>query len=128
MSLPKFISYSANTAIENEFSVGECYSRSSYHIAAIRSNVNSAYPDTYIVIGYRASQQSALSNPATNSLKGFDTGNIIYYVSNPAIDGDDMRGKYSMITIETKQNLYNTPFELFAVNTEFAQSKLDASS
>lgn len=128
MSLPKFISYSGNTVLENEFSVGECYSRSSYHIAAIRSNVNVAYPDTYIVIGYRASQQNDLSNPATNSLRGFDTGNIIYYVSNPAIDGDDIRGKYSMIAVETKQNMYNTPFELFAVNAEFAQSKLDASS
>ena len=128
MSLPKFISYSGNTVLENEFSLGECYSRSSYHIAAIRINVNVAYPDTYIVIGYRAFQQNDLSNPATNSLRGFDTGNIIYYVSNPAIDGDDIRGKYSMIAVETKQNMYNTPFELFAVNAEFAQSKLDASS
>lgn len=128
MSLPKFISYTGNTVLENDFTVGDCFSRSSYHIAAIRSNISASYPDTYIVIGFRASQLNALSNPATNSLKGFDPGNIIYYVSNPAIDGDDMRGRYSMITVETKQNMYNTAFELFAVNAEFAQSKLDASS
>lgn len=49
----------------------------------------------------------------------------IYSLTDPAIDGDSMRGKYMNILL-TLDNP-DKPFELYAINTEYAHSVLDSS-
>lgn len=49
----------------------------------------------------------------------------VYSLTDPAIDGDSMRGKYMniLLTVENPDK----PFELYAINTEYAHSMLDSS-
>ena len=49
----------------------------------------------------------------------------IYSLTDPAIDGDSMRGKYMNILLSVENP--DKPFELYAINTEYAHSVLDSS-
>jgi hypothetical protein len=124
-SEPKYIKIESSQAVEKPFTVAGCYDESVYHIAGVRSQINSAYPGTYVVLGFKQIYNNALEI-GSNVFRGLTPGSVLYQVSDPAMDGDPLRGKYAMIVVDSKAD--GKPFELYAINTEYSHSKLDASS
>ena len=122
---PKYIKIENNIAVEKPFTVEKCFDESVYHIAGVRSQISSAYPGTYIVFGFKQTYNTYLET-GSNIFMGLHLGNVVYQVSDPAMDGDPIRGKYAMIIVDSKPD--GKPFELYAINTEYSHSKLDASS
>jgi hypothetical protein len=122
---PKYIKIENNVAVENPFTVENCYDESVYHIAGVRSQISSTYPGTYIVFGFEQIYNDYLLI-GSNVFRGLYLGNVVYQVSDPEMDGDPLRGKYAMIVVDS--NADGKPFELYAINTEYSHSKLDASS
>ena len=122
---PKYIKIENNVAVEKPFTVENCYDESVYHIAGVRSQISSTYPGTYIVFGFEQIYNDYLLI-GSNVFRGLYLGNVVYQVSDPEMDGDPLRGKYAMIVVDS--NADGKPFELYAINTEYSHSKLDASS
>jgi len=118
-----FIKNSNNTATYQPFDVEDCFNDSAYYIATVKSNINSTLPGTYIVIG---GPSSLITSPY--GLNGVDLSSKldIFSVSDPQLNGDSVRGKYAVVTVQSKPN--GQPFEIYAINTEYSHSKLDASS
>jgi hypothetical protein len=127
-----FIKNSNNLATPTPFNAQDCYNESAYYIAAIKSNVNSSLPGTYVVIGGPSyvSQDEWTQGPLIKlpgvSVNPSNNHVYIYSVSDPQLNGDSVRGKYAVVTVQSKQN--GQPFEIYAINTEYSHSKLDASS
>lgn len=112
------INFIKANATQEVFSPDSCYSESAYNLVSIKYFNGSLYA----VFSFSSASFANLW-PLT---PGLEAGNVIYSVSDPSLNGDQIRGKYAMITLQTPAD--GKPFELYAVNTEFAQSKLDASS
>ena len=112
------INFTKANAAQEVFNPDSCYSESAYNLVSIKYFNGSLYA----VFSFSS---AAFANlwPST---PGLETGNVIYSVSDPSLNGDQIRGKYAMITLQTPAD--GKSFELFAVNAEFTQSKLDASS
>lgn len=49
---------------------------------------------------------------------------VLYLKTKPAIDGDQIRGRYALIRVELTDN--EGPQEVYAINVEFSNSKLDS--
>jgi len=100
------------------FEPQQCYNNSVYNLVSVR-----LFNDLiYAVFSFSSANYTVLYP----SFPGLDAGNVIYAVSDSSINGDSIRGKYAMITIQTLAD--GKPFEIYAINTEFSPSKLDASS
>lgn len=50
-------------------------------------------------------------------------GTPIFMYTLPQLDGDEMRGKYALVSVI--QNYAPEPFEIYGLNLEYSQSKLD---
>ena len=50
-------------------------------------------------------------------------GTPIFMYTLPQLDGDEMRGKYALVSVI--QNYAPAPFEIYGLNLEYSQSKLD---
>jgi hypothetical protein len=101
-----------------EFDAESCYFNSVYSLVSIKFFNNSFYA----VFSFKSSDYSAL----WPSLPGLELGNVIYSVSDPGLNGDSMRSRYAVITVQTAAD--GKPFELYAINVDYAPSKLDTSS
>lgn len=112
------INFRKSNAAEEIFNPDLCYNNSVYNLVAVR-HFNGF---VYAVFSFGSAAFGSLW-PLT---PGLESGNVIYSVSDPSLNGDQIRGKYAMITLQTPAD--GKPLELYAVNTEFTQSKLDASS
>lgn len=112
------INFIKANAVQQDFNPDTCYADSAYNLVSIKYFNGSLYA----VFSFGSAAFTALW-PST---PGLEPGNVIYSVSDPSLNGDQIRGKYAMITLQTPAD--GKPFELYAVNTEFTQSKLDASS
>jgi hypothetical protein len=112
------INFTKANATQEVFNPDTCYSDSAYNLVSIKYFNNSLYA----VFSFSSAAFASLW-PST---PGIEAGNVIYSVSDPSLNGDQIRGKYAMITLQTPAD--GKPFELYAVNTEYSHSKLDASS
>lgn len=112
------INFIKANAAQEVFNPDSCYSDSAYNLVSIKYFNGSLYA----VFSFSSAAYTSLW-PST---PGLEVGNVIYSVSDPSLNGDQIRGKYAMITLQTPAD--GKAFELYAVNTEFTQSKLDASS
>jgi hypothetical protein len=57
----------------------------------------------------------------------FDINRPIFIISNAETHGDSLRGKYAAIFLSSKEESKTKPFELYCINVDYAQSKLDSS-
>jgi hypothetical protein len=57
----------------------------------------------------------------------FEINKPVFAVSNAVTHGDSMRGKYALVFLSTTETAKTQPFELYAINVDYAQSKLDSS-
>lgn len=109
------------------FNPESCYDESIYHVAMIKVDKDGSI---YITIGVSSSLSSiAIYSPPVigRFLQGIEQNqSYLFVVTDPAVNGDQIRGKYAMINVQTPAD--GKPFELYAINTEYTQSKLDASS
>jgi hypothetical protein len=67
------------------------------------------------------------ANNATVIDDFFEINRPMFAVSNAATHGDSMRGKYALVFLSTTETAKTQPFELYAVNVDYAQSKMDSS-
>lgn len=114
----EFIKVVNGQSQETEFDAEACYFNSVYNLVSVKFFNNSFYA----VFSFSASNYSAL----WPSLPGLELGNVIYAVSDPGLNGDSMRGRYAVVTVQTASD--GRPFELYAINVDYAPSKLDTSS
>jgi hypothetical protein len=49
----------------------------------------------------------------------------VYIMTNPVLDGDNMRGPYAGIKLTSTNSA--SPFELYAINVDYEKTKLDGS-
>jgi len=61
--------------------------------------------------------------PFTNGYGGAGGAFPAFAISNPTVNGDQMRGPYARIKLETQTN---DPLELHAINVDYSFSKLDS--
>jgi len=57
----------------------------------------------------------------------FDINRPIFIISNAETHGDSLRGKYAAIFLSSGEESKTKPFELYCINVDYAQSKLDSS-
>lgn len=57
----------------------------------------------------------------------FELNRPMFAVSNAITHGDSMRGKYALVFLSTTETAKTQPFELYAINVDYAQSKMDSS-
>lgn len=121
---PKVINNSVELV---NFTPEACYDESIYHVAMIKVDRDGSI---YITIGVSSSLSAiAIYGPPAigRFLQGITINqSYLFVVTDPAVNGDQIRGKYAMINVQTPAD--GKPFELYAINTEYSQSKLDASS
>ncbi len=114
-----YVYKSGNEFFISEFSADECYERSFFSLIGFLTNPTSTTPGTYLLIAHEGDVELSLFQ----TFLGFNRAVIA--VTNPSINGDVIRGKYARIDIESRPN--GEPFELYAVNAEYAMSPLDSS-
>ena len=113
-----YISESDGEYQQNDFVATECFDNSAIILINILFNPPNVPPGNYLLIGHQ-------NDIPLQSMVSYFFGRYIMAVTNPSINGDVIRGKYARIDIESKAN--GIPFELYAVNAEYAMSPLDSS-
>ena len=111
-------------------------------LEGIAVNAGDGYnPDGFIILKFRGydgsnnSLQVSLDTPLlstvdpvmTNFSESFGAATEIpvYIMTNPVLDGDNMRGPYAGIKLTLTNSA--SPFELFAINVDYEKTKLDGS-
>ena len=111
-------------------------------LEGIAVNAGDGYnPDGFIILKFRGydgsnnSLQVSLDTPLlstvdpvmTNFSESFGAATEIpvYIMTNPVLDGDNMRGPYAGIKLTSTNSA--SPFELFAINVDYEKTKLDGS-
>lgn len=103
---------------QTPFVAADCFEDSALLLMGFLYNPSNAIPGNYLLIAH---QNDIPFNFISTSI----SGRYIIAVTNPSINGDVIRGKYARIDIESQAN--GIPFELYAVNAEYAMSPLDSS-
>ena len=117
-----------SSPVVSQFNKNTLYNNPKFCIANITGNgpVYSVFIQS--VSGDDAGTPVSFSaNNATVIDDFFEINRPMFAVSNAATHGDSMRGKYALVFLSTTDTAKTQPFELYAVNVDYAQSKMDSS-
>ena len=103
---------------QTPFVAADCFENSALLFMRFLYNPINVIPGNYLLIAHQNEIQFSL-------MSSYISSKHIIAVTNPSINGDVIRGKYARIDIESQAN--GIPFELYAVNAEYAMSPLDSS-
>lgn len=120
--------HNPSSPFTSQFNKNTLYYNSKFCIASINGNgpVYSVYIQS--VNGSDAGTPIPFAiNNSTTIDDFFELNRPMFAVSNAVTHGDSMRGKYALVFLSTTETAKTQPFELYAINVDYAQSKLDSS-
>lgn len=111
---------SPSTAGQLTFNKQTSYVSSALYISSITGG-----PYIYDVTIKSANESDPITESNYQLVSSFLGDRTIFSVANPVTSGDDLRGKYALIRLSTNDT--PIPFELYAINVDYSQSKMDSS-
>jgi hypothetical protein len=88
-------------------------------------DVNNIWEESTLSLYSIPSELSTINLSSQYVIEVVPSGSIAILVSDPSINGDSIRGKYAKVKVTQKDG--SKPFELFCVNVNHTNSKLDSS-
>jgi hypothetical protein len=88
-------------------------------------DVNNIWEESTLSLNSVPSELSTIDLSSQYIIEDVPSGSIAILVSDPSINGDSIRGKNDKVKVTQKDG--SKPFELFCVNVNHTNSKLDSS-